>query len=163
MQLFFLSLSLHTKNTLTWVTIETSLFFTRTRPFSRSSSSRFTHHRPRHVLRGNASEQRHDRSREGVLNRKRVERRRGVPPVWFAISRVKIRTERREKTESEHAVLVPLQRDDDRGTFYDFFAGTARGNRVFASTFCARDDRKIFVSFSQAFSLSLWDKIEARC
>ena len=45
---------------------------------------------------------------------------------------------------------------------YDFFAGTARVNRVFASTFRARDDRKIFVSFSQAFSLSLWDKIEAR-
>ena len=77
---------------------------------------RFTHHRPRHVLRGNAREQRHDRSREGVLNRKRVKRRRGVPPVGFAISRVKIRTERREETESEHAVLVPLQRDDDRGT-----------------------------------------------
>ena len=59
---------------------------------------------------------RNDGSRESVSRRKCFKRRRDDLTVRVAVQSSEIGTERRTETESEHAVLVPLPRDDHRGT-----------------------------------------------
>ena len=67
-------------------------------------------------LRRNARRGRNDGSRESVSRRKCFKRRRDDLTVRVAVQSSEIGTERRTETESEHAVLVPLPRDDHRGT-----------------------------------------------
>ena len=67
-------------------------------------------------LRRNARRGRNDGSRESVSRRKCFKRRRDDLTVRVAVQSSEIGTERRTETESEHAVFVPLPRDDHRGT-----------------------------------------------
>ena len=76
---------------------------------SRSSSSSW-------ALSSAKRAQRDDGSRESVSRRKCLERRRDHLAVRVAVQSSEIGTERRTETESEHAVFVPLPRDDHRGT-----------------------------------------------